>query len=58
MAHRVREGNRTLSDKVIHLVFIALHERRNANDHLEDKDAQAPPVQRMVVSVSDQHLWC
>ena len=37
-------------------MFVAVEERRDTDDHLEDEDAKRPPVDSEVVAVADEHL--
>mmetsp|Transcript_46424 Transcript_46424/g.61484 ORF Transcript_46424/g.61484 Transcript_46424/m.61484 type:complete len:245 (+) Transcript_46424:821-1555(+) len=57
MAHRIREADRALTDQEVHSVLVAVEEGRDADNHLEDEDAERPPIDREVVTVSNEHLW-
>lgn len=46
-----------LFNEVIHLVLVFVEEWRNTYDHLVNKDAKCPPINRVIVSISDQHFW-
>ena len=58
MAHGVREADRALSNEEIHSMLVSVEERWDSNDHLEDKDAEGPPIDGEVVAIADKHLRC
>ena len=56
MTNRVREINRTFSDKEVHSVFVAMEKGWDTHNHLVYKDAQCPPVYCVVMTITNQHL--
>ena len=56
MALRVRETHGALPDEEVHAMFVPVEERWDSHDHLEDEDAERPPVNGKVVTVSNKHL--
>ena len=56
MTHGVWEANRALSNKEIHSMLVSVEERWDSNDHLENKDAEGPPIDCEVVSIANKHL--
>ena len=56
MAYWVREVDRTLSNKEVHSVLVLMEEGWDSNYHFVNQNAQSPPVNRVVVSVSNEHL--
>lgn len=51
-------ANGGVLDQVVHLVLVLVVKGRDSYDHLVNKNSQCPPVQRVVMSRPDNHLWC
>ena len=56
VAHGVGETHGALTDQEVHPMLVPMEERRDADNHLEDEDAERPPVDGEVVSVADEHF--
>lgn len=50
-------ADRRVLNQVVHLVLVWIVKWRNSNDHLVNKNAKCPPVERFVVSRAHNHLW-
>lgn len=57
MLYWVWEIDLALLNEVVHLVLVAVEERGDAHDHLVNQDTKRPPVDGVVVAVTNQHLW-
>jgi len=53
----VREGDWAFLDQILHPVLVAMEERSDADYELIKQDAYCPPVNCMIVTVADDHLW-
>lgn len=45
-----------LLNEEIHFVLVLIEEWRDAHEHFVEQDAQGPPVNRVVMSISVKHL--
>ncbi len=56
-------SNRCVLNQMVHLMFVLVVKRRNANYHFVNQDSQGPPIYREVVPGANNHfrgqiLWC
>jgi hypothetical protein len=58
MSLRVWKVDFALFDEVVHSVLVLVEEGRDAHKHFINQNAQCPPVHRVVMSITDQHLGC
>ena len=57
VSHRVWPSQRGLLDQHIHLVLVFMIKWRDSNYHFVDQHAQGPPVESVIVSRANYHLW-
>lgn len=38
-------------------MLVSIEEGWDTDDHLEDEDSKGPPVNSIVVTISNEHLW-
>mmetsp|Transcript_81445 Transcript_81445/g.230789 ORF Transcript_81445/g.230789 Transcript_81445/m.230789 type:complete len:389 (+) Transcript_81445:44-1210(+) len=54
----LREDDLPAQDLLVDAHGVLVAERRLADDHLIDEDAEGPPVDGLAVALVQQHLWC
>ena len=53
----VRERNWAFLDQILHSMLVAMEERSDADNEFIKEDAYCPPVNGVIVTVADYHLW-
>ena len=53
----VRESDWAFLDQILHPVLVTMEERSDADYEFIKEDAYCPPVNSVIVTVADDHLW-
>ncbi len=51
------EANVGVENHLVHVVLVLLVERWDTEKHFIEQDPEAPPICRLVVSISYDHFW-
>jgi len=56
VTNRIREVNWTFPDQEVHSMFVAVEEWWNADYHFVDQDTKCPPINCIVVAITNEHF--